>query len=1321
MIRGGLFTRYWLQDGIRQTPQYRALQEEQVISFATDLDVWWRKLAGMSAPVEAETESEFIHPVLDRLGWNRLPQQVPGRGRRDIADELLFATAKAKTAAQRLTDKMGRFRHGAVVVENEARDTRLDRAKGQEEAPSHQILRYLNRAERIPGNTVRWGLLTNGRFWRLYSTEVVDRDVRFFEIELPALLGDLPPPVPDGADPQHWARVFLLLFGNAALIPDAQGQTFLADCVAEGRRYEERITERLSETVFDSVFPDLVGALAGNDPGKDVGNPVWRSAVKEAALILLFRFLFILYAEDRGLLPVESERYLDYSFRRLRDDAEAVVEGRLAVRERGTTWWARIRDLFDAIEHGSVDLELPEYNGGLFDDTLHPLLGRVTLYDAMLAKLLESLSRVRVEGMQRIINYRDLSVQQLGAIYERLLERDVVQNGTGVITTANATARHGTGSFFTTQKLVELIVSRAVGPLLEERRVLFQAKNDALRQDTRTTDVRLGELYDLDPADVFTRLRVCDPAMGSGHFLVSLVDYLAVETLAAMAAAVEAVSWAAYRSPLALRIAALRDHLRGESERHGWRVREEHLDDRALLRRIILKRWIYGVDLNPLAVELAKLSLWLHCFTVGAPRSFLDHHLRVGDSLLGERVGDVLAELQDDYKLAPPPIGVQNTLNAAAGMAAVEDLTDSDITEVRASKVAFAGVEAMTSDLRGFLDQYHARRWATTAERSGVAAFFGGAYGDPVGIIAGVVAPRGPSGDATTKSRVRAQASFAAFQVWHARAPALANDHRLLHWQAAFPGVWTEWEDENPPGGFDAVIGNPPYVRQEQIKEIKPALQALYGEVYDGVADLYVYFYDQGLRLLRRGGRLSFVVTNKWIKAGYAAKLRARLGRETWIEAVIDFGHAKKFFPDADVMPCVIVVSRPEIGSEPPPQIPVAVIPRDLVDLSQLDDQIRAATFFIPREKLAGEAWLLEPPNVAALMDKIRRAGMELKDYAGCGPHRGVLTGYNDAFVIDTATRERLIREDSRSDEVIRPYLRGQDIDRWASDWDGQWMIVIASSSNRAWPWTVERDPGRAEAIFAMTYPAIYRHFQPHRARMEARQDQGRFFWELRECTYYEDFLVRKIVYQEIQYHPSYTFDGGGSLVNNKCFFIPSADLWLLAVLNSSVIWWHNWRFLGHAKDEALTPQAYQMELVPIAHCSDITPDTVASINSLRDIQTSTHQVRRLLADWYHASLDIAAIPNVLRDPFILRVDEFVAAIRRARPAKLGTFSAAAIRYIRDEYTRTVLPAARQLGEAARHERALSDLVDQAYGLTPEDVDLMWRTAPPRMPIPAPA
>ncbi len=1272
----------------------------------------WTALAAMARPSEAETESEFIYPILDRLEWERLPQPMLSKSRRDVSDELLFLTPAAKVAARALADNAARFRHGVVVVENEARDTLLDRAKGQAETPSNQILRYLKRSDGIPGTTVRWGLLTNGRFWRLYFTGARQRDEDFVELELPALLGPLRPPVPEGADDWHWARVFLLLFGRDSYAADPQGRTFFDESRVEGRRFEERITDSLSEAVFDRVFPELVEALARSDPRRAPADASWRAEVKEAALILLFRFLFILYAEDRGLLPVGNAGYREHSFQHLRADAEKVADGRLAVRAGGGIWWARIRDLFDAIKHGSTELGLPEYNGGLFDDATHPLLGRVVLPDTLLARMLDDLSRAEVEGRRRFINYRDLTVQQLGAIYERLLERDVVADGAKVGVAANAVARHRAGSFFTTDKLVQLILGRAVGPLLEQARTRFRAKLAALERDRRPVAEKLADLRRDDPAMAFVGLRICDPAMGSGHFLVSLVDHLAVETLAAMAEASGAVTWAEYRSPLAERIGAIRAHIRQEFARHGWEVREEHLDDRALLRRIILKRCVYGVDSNPLAVELAKLALWLHCFTVGAPLSFLDHHLRTGDSLLGERVGEVLRE----HGLLAAPSSVRSALNASSFMARVEELTDADIGEVKESVSAFAEAETMTAELRRFLDFYHAGRWAAPGlEMFGARAFLDGKYGDPVRIIAGDEAPR-DSGESVArigKQPVDAAATFAAFQKWFARVPALAAERRLLHWQPAFPGVWTEWEGFDPRGGFDAVVGNPPYVRQEHIKAVKPALEGLYA-TYGGVADLYVYFIEQGLRLLRKGGYLSFVVTNKWLKAGYAEKLRGMLAREAWVEQVIDFGHAKGFFPDADVMPCVFVARRPNFAEEAPRETAIAVIPRDAVDMTRLEAQVRAATFSVPRTRLDKAGWLLESPEVAALMDKIRRAGLPLKEYAGVSPMYGIKTGLNEAFVIDGATRERLIAADARSEEIIKPYLRGQDIDRWASAWAGQWMIVLASSANRRWPWSGETDLTRAEPVFAETYPAIHAHMMTHRVKLVARQDQGRFFWELRECAYYRHFQRPKILYQVIQYHPQFSLDRSESLSNDKTFFLPSDDAWLLTTLNSPLLWWFNWRHLVHLKDEALNALGYLMEVVPIAGVRKH-GEVEAAANALHAIRTATHETARTLADWYRHDLDIPTIPTALREPFGLDADRFIAAIRKARgKAMLGT---AAIQHIRAEHARLVAPLARRLAEAERLERLLSDLVNEAYGLPAEDVALMWRTAPPRMPI----
>ena len=364
MIRGGLFSRFFLEDGIRQTEAYRTLDPAELLSFQDAVRGRWANLDTMQRPSEAETEGEFIFPVLDRLGWRHLTQQEPGRGRRDVADALLFLDDAAKAAARSLTGPE-RFKRGAVVVENEARDTKLDRATGSHEAPSSRILRYLSRADTQSDGAVRWGLLSNGRFWRLYWSQARARAEGFIEFELPGLVGPLPPATPDGAPGDHWLRTFLLLFRAAALAPQPPGnRTFLDEALAEGRRYEERVTATLSEAVFGRVFPNLVAAIARYDPAARIDDAGWRAQAREAALRLLFRLLFLLYAEDRDLLPVQHPGYAEYSLRGLRDEAAAAVDQHKGASARARTWWPRLRSLFEAIKLGDSSMALPPTMAG---------------------------------------------------------------------------------------------------------------------------------------------------------------------------------------------------------------------------------------------------------------------------------------------------------------------------------------------------------------------------------------------------------------------------------------------------------------------------------------------------------------------------------------------------------------------------------------------------------------------------------------------------------------------------------------------------------------------------------------------------------------------------------------------------------------------------------------------------------------------------------------------------------------------------------------------------------------------------------------------
>ncbi|HEX4415019.1 MAG TPA: hypothetical protein VH107_15390 [Lacipirellulaceae bacterium] len=476
------------------------------------------------------------------------------------------------------------------------------------------MLRYLRRVEDLTIGKMRWGILTNGAKWRLYYQGARSVSEQFFEVDLATILAvpghDGGLLAPTEGESHHWLRVFALIFRREAFLPTAtESRTFHQRALDEGRYYEERVATNLSNLVFGDVFPELVRAIASAAPDARLQE------VRDAALILLYRLLFILYAEDRDLLPVRDSRYDDYG---LREKVRGDIGRRKDVNDTFSTsaarYWSVIDDLCRAINGGDSSIGLPPYNGGLFDVRRTPLLGGIRLGDSVMANIIDALSFEKTTDGRKYINYRDLTVQQLGSIYERLLEHEIVREGGKIVVRPNIFARKGSGSYYTPDDLVGLIIRETIEPLVAQRNEAFVAKAEELATGTQPEGYRLGALKRIDPAERLLDLKICDPAMGSGHFLVSLVDYLADQVITAMAEAEAAVTWGEYVSPLSDRIDTIRNTILGNAEQRGWTVDPAQLDDRHIVRRMVLKRCVYGVDKNQMAVELAKVAVWLHTF-----------------------------------------------------------------------------------------------------------------------------------------------------------------------------------------------------------------------------------------------------------------------------------------------------------------------------------------------------------------------------------------------------------------------------------------------------------------------------------------------------------------------------------------------------------------------------------------------------------------------------------------------------------------------------------------------------------------------------------
>ena len=799
-MAGDLFTQYFLTDGIQASAEWQALAQSprEFSEFSGGVRRLYSAMSRNADPNEALTEQDLIRPILELLGWaDYLPQQGTSRNE-DIPDLLLFADAEPKDRAGRASPGQ-RYPHALAVEESKRFRLPLDARdrsdKNQSRTPHGQILRYLSTAEIESDNRIRWGILTNGAVWRLYDGRARPRATGYFEADLGEMLE---------ADSDDGLRLFYILFRRESFTPQ-QGATssFLETALVEGQRYEQKVAEDLSRVVFERAFPQLVTALAAH--GGDL------SEVRHGALIFLYRLLFVLYAEDRGLLPVNDSSYENYGLRKqVREDiADKMADGSV-LSTQAPNYYNHLTTLCRIIDRGDPSIGMPPYNGGLFAEEAAPLLNSVQLPDSVLAPIIFDLSHAETPEGRRFVNYRDMSVQQLGSIYERLLEREpVVDNEGNLVVRLNSYARKDSGSFFTPQELVDLIVDRTLGPLVDERRVAFEDTAAELKSDRRPRDQRRAELLKLDPAEKVLDLKVLDPAMGSGHFLVTAVDFLSDHIAELVEQAPTIPEWldGEYESPLVERIAAIRTEILERARESHWVLSEAQLTDQAIIRRMVLKRCIYGVDKNLLTVELAKVSLWLHSFTVGAPLSFLDHHLRNGDSLVGLHVSEANQELSRLGGLSASS-AIAGAEQAATAMKEIEEMSDADISEVQKSAALFRQVEETTSDLRGLFDILTGIRWRT----AGMKAKERIAFVSPL-VEALEKQPRRAFELLATGTTVSGETPSAEFKDLWSEFRSVANDEGFLHWEVAFPGVWREWQNVHPQGGFDAIIGNPPWDR----------------------------------------------------------------------------------------------------------------------------------------------------------------------------------------------------------------------------------------------------------------------------------------------------------------------------------------------------------------------------------------------------------------------------------------------------------------------------------------------------------------------------
>lgn len=247
----------------------------------------------------------------------------------------------------------------------------------------------------------------------------------------------------------------------------------------------------------------------------------------------------------------------------------------------------------------------------------------------------------------------------------------------------------------------------------------------------------------------------------------------------------------------------------------------------------------------------------------------------------------------------------------------------------------------------------------------------------------------------------------------------------------------------------------------------------------------------------------------------------------------------------------------------------------------------------MPVSALNPEGWNLEQPEVLALMEKLKKVGTPLGEYVKGRFYYGIKTGFNEAFVIDEETKNRLIKEDPKSEELIKPWLRGRDIKKWKAEWAGLYLVSIPSSANKTCTWSDETAETRARKIFKNTYPAIHDHLTQWEDNLTKRDDQGKFWWELRSCVYYHEFNQTKIIYPDIAQAPEFTWDESKSLLGNTAYIIPTNEKWLLGLLNSNLFWWFYLNISSTIRGGFVRFIAQYMEQFPIPFVTESQKDPI--------------------------------------------------------------------------------------------------------------------------------
>jgi hypothetical protein len=1046
-----LFSNHWLEHRLPLEPEWQEMRHEAKNVLDCILTLWQvQKPRVEQYAAEQPLEQAFIQPVFEKLGW-KLIYQTQLRGRKpDYALYESDAGLDASLAAGRNSEDF--WKYPTLVADAKAWHVALDRpvvVNQRREYPPEQIESYLN------SSYLDYAILTNGQFWRLVPRNHEAGQARFqtfIECNLPKLLND----ITRQRDTSLFSPEFddflrlYLFFSPSAFKQRGDRPSLIARARAGSSEYRLGVGEGLKQRVFDALGFCVEGLLSLPDnqlaPAQDIER------CREQSFTLLYRLLFVLFAEDRKLLPYRiNPLYTDNrSLGRFRDEIAArldrIQDGRSADYTASETGlWGDLQKLFDLIDTGASRYGVPAYNGGLFDPELHPFLAEKVLPDRYLARVVDQLGRapdsLHPEAGLFRVDYRDLAIQHLGNVYEGLLElrphyatedmvvvrnkssdrkeEKVVAKGGGVETGFELTGtkylrgsvylltdkgeRRATGSYYTPNHIVDYIVESTLGPILAEidRKLIeeitaAEAEYKSARGDRRLEISARMEALAADFDDRVLRLRILDPSMGSGHFLLRACQFLA-EQIATNPNAIDPVA----------------SNLQGdEPTLTFW-------------KRRVVESCLYGVDRNSMAVELAKLALWLETVAVNQPLTFLDAHLRHGDSLVGATVadlgklpkaGELMANLFEQQVQARLP-------SLLATLEIIRKTTSDNITQVKEKERLFRKTfEPVRTPFLRVADVWCSTFFLPEEKQVSLDAY--------KNLLTSLDKP----------SRLKALLDA---EPYRSAVKVCGKDGIVaFHWELEFPEVFFGDAGRRVIDGFDAIIGNPPYdVLSEKesgrdLTELRDFLESapIYKPSFVGKNNLYKLFVCRAVALLAEGGRLGFITPMSILGDEGASEVRRQILKVGAFISIDVFPQKddprRRVFREAKLSTAVFVMMKTSKAADRELPFISRVHPADRIDINSL-----------PVELSTAEIPLYDPKNLTiisasqddwTLAKRIMSSGRQkrLGDFAQCSQgevNETVVRGKGHLLVPGQNGR-LVLRGSNISLYVPRPASQGTDL-----------------------------------------------------------------------------------------------------------------------------------------------------------------------------------------------------------------------------------------------------------------------------------------------------